>query len=279
MGMMAYITNAGLTALNALIAAQKAVVFSKAEVGRGVCTVESQCKARTSLVTKTGDALVSGVTLDGGMANVAVQYSNAGISTTQTVNEIGLYIRNVSNADVLFAYVTFGDGTTPDYIYPASAAQYIRVYNIMASVAGATSVSVIMSASAMQKSIGATGILKGNGNGDVVAAMAGVDYAAANHTHTSESIEGLQELLDGKADSLHNHGMSDVDGLDNALNGKSDTDHTHALNGNSVKGILPVSHGGTGAETVGSQLLNNLGIIYSESAPSTSSYMIWFKPV
>lgn len=46
--------------------------------------------------------------------------------------------------------------------------------------------------------IAASGILKGDGSGNVSAAVAGTDYAAASHTQAISSITGLETALNGK---------------------------------------------------------------------------------
>ena len=44
----------------------------------------------------------------------------------------------------------------------------------------------------LQPQIRATGLLKGSGDGNITAAVAGTDYAAANHTHTQSQISDFQ---------------------------------------------------------------------------------------
>lgn len=47
----------------------------------------------------------------------------------------------------------------------------------------------------LQPQIKATGLLKGSGDGNITAAVAGTDYAAASHTHTTSQVEGLSDAI------------------------------------------------------------------------------------
>lgn len=71
-----------------------------------------------------------------------------------------------------------------------------------------------------------------------------------------------------------------MDKIDTALGNieKTVTDHDHNLTGDKITGILPVNKGGTGATTP-ADALQNLGIIYSETAPVYQAGAIWLKPV
>ena len=150
MSMAAYLTTAGLTVLNKVIASQGPLEFTKAELGSGVCSDEAACRARTSLVTKKTDAIISGARYEGGEAKISVQYVNTNLQTGFFVNEVGLYVKDPdTSAQVLYCYATFGDGSTPDWIAPASSATYTRVYDIATIIANVSSVTVNVSPSAM----------------------------------------------------------------------------------------------------------------------------------
>lgn len=49
--------------------------------------------------------------------------------------------------------------------------------------------------SILQPQIKATGLLKGSGDGNISAAVAGTDYAAADHTHKIEDVNGLDSAM------------------------------------------------------------------------------------
>lgn len=51
--------------------------------------------------------------------------------------------------------------------------------------------------------------------------------ANSSHSHAISGVTGLQDALDGKAASSHSHSISNVSGLQTALDGKSDDGHTH----------------------------------------------------
>lgn len=148
MALEAYLTTAGLTVLNKVLASEGALKFVKAELGSGVVTGESACRARTSLVSKICDASFIGAELEGGQAKIEVQYRNSGLATGFFVNEIGLYVQDpTSSANVLYCYATFGD--TPDWIAPASSADYVREYDVVTKVSTVSSVTVNVSPSAL----------------------------------------------------------------------------------------------------------------------------------
>ena len=144
--MEAYLTNAGMTVLNKVLASQGALNFVKAEVGSGKVTGEAACRARTSLANKTGEATFVRAAVKGGQATISVIYQNEGLTTGFFVNEIGLYVKDPeTNANVLYCYVTFGD--YPDWIAPESSATYTRTYDIITIVSNVTSVTVVTSPS------------------------------------------------------------------------------------------------------------------------------------
>ena len=148
MALEAYLTTAGLAVLNKVLASKGALKFVKAELGSGVVTGESACRARTSLASKICDASFIGAELEGGQAKIKVQYRNSGLATGFFVNEIGLYVQDpTSSANVLYCYATFGD--TPDWIAPASSADYVREYDVVTIVSAVSSVTVNVSPSAL----------------------------------------------------------------------------------------------------------------------------------
>lgn len=52
-------------------------------------------------------------------------------------------------------------------------------------------------------------------------------FTPSAHTHTIANITGLQNALNGKANSSHTHSIDNVTGLQSALDGKSNTNHGH----------------------------------------------------
>lgn len=49
------------------------------------------------------------------------------------------------------------------------------------------------------------------------------------HSHSFGDITGLQDALDGKANSSHSHSIANVSGLQTALDGKAPASHSHAV--------------------------------------------------
>lgn len=144
----AYLTVGGFTVLNKLLASKGPLVFTKAELGNGVCTDEEECRLRTEMVNKVADASLISVAYDGGEAKVTVQYVNRGLTQGFMVNEIGMYVRDPdTEEDVLYCYATFGQ--TPDWISPETTAIYIRKYEIITIVDRVETVQVLVSPTGM----------------------------------------------------------------------------------------------------------------------------------
>ena len=59
--------------------------------------------------------------------------------------------------------------------------------------------------------------------------LAKIGAAAAEHTHETADVTGLDTALAGKADSVHTHEMASVTGLSDALDAKADSEHTHTV--------------------------------------------------
>ena len=59
--------------------------------------------------------------------------------------------------------------------------------------------------------------------------LAKIGAAAAEHTHETADVTGLDTALAGKANSVHTHEMASVTGLSEALEAKADTEHTHTV--------------------------------------------------
>ena len=59
--------------------------------------------------------------------------------------------------------------------------------------------------------------------------LAKIGAAAAEHTHETADVTGLDTALAGKADSVHTHEMASVTGLSAALEAKADAEHTHTV--------------------------------------------------
>lgn len=148
MGMAAYLTNAGLTVLNKVMAAQGTLNIVRAELGSGVVTGEAACRARTSLANKICNATFAGAKWANGEAVLSVEYQNAGLATGFFVNEVGIYAMDPTSGNaVLYTYATFGN--EPDWIAPSSSAAYSRVYDVTTIIANVASVNVSVASSAL----------------------------------------------------------------------------------------------------------------------------------
>ena len=59
--------------------------------------------------------------------------------------------------------------------------------------------------------------------------LAKIGAAAAEHTHETADVTGLDTALAGKADSVHTHEMASVTGLNEVLEAKADSEHIHTV--------------------------------------------------
>ena len=130
--------------------------------------------------------------------------------------------------------------------------------------------SIIVQTYSTQPLIEATGLLKGDGQGTISAAVAGTDYAAANHTHdylpltggtltgnlTGKYITGTWLQTTATGDKAGRFATIDNDGWiyyrtpaeTLADIGAASASHSHAA-GDITSGTLPLTRGGTGATT------------------------------
>ena len=130
--------------------------------------------------------------------------------------------------------------------------------------------SIIVQTYSTQPLIKATGLLKGDGQGTISAAVAGTDYAAATHTHsylplsggtltgnlTGQYITGTWLQTTATGDKAGNFATIDEKGWvyyrtpaeTLADIGAAAASHSHAA-GDITSGTLPIARGGTGATT------------------------------
>lgn len=218
--LQAFITNSGLIAVNALALSGNTLTVTRAHLGDGVAATESDAKALTDLIHGTSPADIVGVTVKDGWHIISIRISNTHLETDLTVNEIGLYCPdpNDETKEVMFYYATFGD--KPDWIAPSSLAHYTRTYDLCLNVGLVDSVNVVISPDALVT---------------VEELEQALDPARllAKIVPVSGSGTGLNaDMLDGKHASAF-----------------AASAHSHALAGSTLTGLLPISKGGTGANT------------------------------
>ena len=77
--------------------------------------------------------------------------------------------------------------------------------------------------------------------------LAKIGAAAAEHTHETADVTGLDTALAGKANSVHTHEMASVTGLSEALEAKADSEHTHTVS--QITGIASATVAAAGKAT------------------------------
>lgn len=88
-----------------------------------------------------------------------------------------------------------------------------------------------------------------------------LDKAAAIHTHTMSSIDGLVAALAGKANSSHTHDATDITGLDAAMSGKQDV----LVSGTNIKTV-------NGASILGAGDLTTVDLTSNQSVGGNKSH-------
>ena len=203
MGLAAFITTVGQALISECVGGQ--MVFTKAELGSGGQNDSTYCRARTALASYEVDADIARVTASNGAAKVGVQYQNAEQASELVVREIGIYAKKAGAADnaaVLVCYANFGNPASPsdpdpaDVIQPATAAQFARLYEIVIAITGVATVTVSVPSGAYQEAITASGLLVGDGNGNITA-LSTTYYAVASHTHTLNDLNGTLSIAKG----------------------------------------------------------------------------------
>ena len=194
MEMKAYLTTAGNAVITSLLAAQGALVFTRAEIGTGVVSSEEAARARTSLIAKAADADLISCKFSNQQALIEMQYSNSGQTADYTIDEIAIYCKDPADAtkEVLYCYATFGD--TPDTIVKAATALYTRTYRITVYVSDLQSITVTVSPAGMVS------------QDDLEALEDSIDTklagkAALNHTHGSMGSDGTLTSAAAGADA------------------------------------------------------------------------------
>ena len=199
MALKAYVTDAGASVLNYLLANQGTLAFVRADLGSGHEDTPSACRALTAVKTKVTEGSFVGATLSNGNARVTVQYDNKDLVTGFNLNEIGIFVTDPrTSSPVLYCYVTF-EGAA-DVIAPGSTASYIRVWDITTPVSNLATISATFSTSAyVTKAVLDTqGLPTGGSQGQVLVKTSGTDYASSWQTLPSatDSATGLMTSTD-----------------------------------------------------------------------------------
>ena len=233
MALHAYMTDAGLNALTRVMASRGPLVFTKAELGDGVCTGQDACRARTSLVNHTVDATLVDVRYEAGEAKVSARYENRGLLKGFFVNEIGVYVEDPDTGeDVLYCYETYAEGgpdedVRPDWIAPESSAVYRRVYEVATIVSNVETVEIKF----MPPDMASREMLE-----SAVADLRD-EMGASEDLLSKRMDQGDARLADQIAGAQKDFNAK-VDGLSQRIDGKSDVNHRHANAAQSSDGFL-----------------------------------------
>ena len=186
------ITNGGNDLLNEWVS-ERALRFDSAAAGSGTVAVAGMM-AQTALADQKQEASIIGADkVDGG---VRLKLRISAHETGYTLNQYGVWASLTGGDSILIALFQHEQGIqipskseSPDFVYTfyaligcSNTGTWTVNIDTSAVVSGAEMDRAIAEATnGMQTKITASGLLKGDGKGNVTQAVAGTDYAAAKH--------------------------------------------------------------------------------------------------
>lgn len=213
------ITQAGLALIARSLAESSPVVFTGAKLGEGVAQDSDDLTTFTALIDEYDDAAITSKSADSsGHLIITVSYWNTNVSTTVSIDEIGIWARlqsDPASAAVLFSYLTLGG--FPDLILANSEASVQRTYDLPFSfgAGAASSVTIVPSgllpASDAVSTAEAGKLLRLDSNGKLPTDITGSAmmlgghtydwFSPADHSHTAAtgSAAGFMSAVDKNA--------------------------------------------------------------------------------
>lgn len=199
MNLKPYITNAGMAILNRLMITGQALSISSARLGSGKLSFSDEsdraiaAAERTELIDERVEAQVVRCQLKDGVYSVVVQVESVNIEEELYVWEIGLYAKEDGDQEALLCYISFSDA--PDWIPPATVAQYVRNYEIGIAIQIENAVMKV-SPAALVKMEEFLGHAEDKSNPhDVTPAQIGA--AMDSHTHIASQISDIVPVSKG----------------------------------------------------------------------------------
>lgn len=215
------ITNGGNDLLNEWVS-ERALRFDSAAAGSGTVAVAGMM-AQTALADQKQEASIIGADkVDGG---VRLKLRISAHETGYTLNQYGVWASLTGGDSILIALFQHEQGIqipskseSPDFVYTfyaligcSNTGTWTVNIDTSAVVSGAEMDRAIAEATnGMQTKITASGLLKGDGKGNVTQAVAGTDYAAAKHAsqHASGGSDPITPASIGAAPA--GYGLGEV---------------------------------------------------------------------
>lgn len=214
------LTSGGLALIARSIAETKPIIFTRAVLGTGVAPDADDISQYTDVINEYGSGNVSNRRVDtSGNLIITVQYLNTEVTTSVSIDEIGLFGKVEGDAtDVLFSYLTFGE--FPDLILAHSEATVQRTYDLPYAFGSGESVDVEIIPDGWLGADDATTtpvagkLLRVNSNGKMDVDITGdaltlgghsyTYFAAADHRHSNAttSADGFMSKGDKSAHDL-----------------------------------------------------------------------------
>lgn len=229
------ITNVGNDLLNSWVA-EKTLTFDHAAAGTGIVQ-DIPLMAQTALVNQKQIASIIGAEKTPEGYRLKLRVTSA--PTGYTLNQFGVWAAVDDGQPVMLALFQHNDGIpipsqseTPDFVYTfyglitcSNTGEWTVNLDTSACVTQADMKAAIDAAVATkQDKIMAGGILKGNGNGNVTAAVPGVDYGYPVATGTGAPTKQTQG-------ATGQHYIDDATGKEYVCKGHDDTGYLWELSG------------------------------------------------
>lgn len=110
------ITKKGIQLLAKVLASKNPLNITRAAVGTGKIQKGYDPSSMIGLVEYKMDAMISGCSASGDIAEVTMQVSSEGIETGFIITEIGIFAEDPDDGEILYAYIDLSDDA--QYIYP-----------------------------------------------------------------------------------------------------------------------------------------------------------------
>ena len=110
------ITKKGIQLLAKVLASKNLLNITRAAVGTGKIQKGYDPSSMIGLVEYKMDAMISGCSASGDIAEITMQVSSEGIETGFIITEIGIFAEDPDDGEILYAYIDLSDDA--QYIYP-----------------------------------------------------------------------------------------------------------------------------------------------------------------
>lgn len=185
-----YLTSVPVTSVNNKTGA---VTLSASDVGAAAASHTHTTKQIEGLSSAIADAEPFVVEMTSGSGNVTINKSFSEIKAAFDAGRI-CYAREAKQGTILslVGFLSHGGVIKATFVISSLSSVSVTPHASIEALLVAEDNSIETRGVTLQPQIRATGLLKGSGDGNISAAVAGTDYAKASHTHTQSQISDFQ---------------------------------------------------------------------------------------